>query len=287
MSVEQPDTRREQSSRRAYDAWHECLEADVETDTPWHRLLFGHLDPLRDLSSKRVLEIACGRGGLACRLARASHPPPTTLIGADSSTTAVTKARALATTLGIDTVQWIVSDMHALAHPTAAFDTVICCETIEHLTRPQDALAEVARVLTPGGRLLLTTPNYLGPLGLYRGYVRLRGRPFTEMGQPINRLTLLPRTLSWLRAGRPASNDGGRHWSLPSMARAAPGRDRQPGVAPLALVRLALAGGSPEALRVLAHYLCWMIGVAGPETQTTGAERAVPRSARVGSAATR
>ena len=190
---------REESIRRAYDTWHDCLEADGDTDTPWHRLLFGHLDPLRDLASKGVLEIACGRGGLACRLARASNPPPTTLIAADLSTTAVGKARALAESLGVGTVRWIVSDIHALPHPTAAFDTVICCETIEHLPRPVDALAEVARVLKPGGRLLLTTPNYLGPLGLYRGYARLRGRRFTEVGQPVNRFTLLPRTLSWLR----------------------------------------------------------------------------------------
>ena len=199
MSVERQDTMREESIRRAYDTWHESLEADGETDTPWHRLLFGHLNPLRDLASKRVLEIGCGRGGLACRLARASNPPPTELIAADISTTAVGKARAFAASLGICTVRWIVSDIHALAHPTAAFDTVICCETVEHLPRPRDALAEVARVLKPGGRLLLTTPNYLGPLGLYRGYVRLRGRRFTEVGQPVNRFTLLPLTLVWLR----------------------------------------------------------------------------------------
>ena len=190
---------REQSIRRAYETWHERLEVDGETDTPWHRLLFRHLDPVRDLASKRVLEIACGRGGLACRLAGVSNPPPTELIAGDISTTAVGKARAFAASLDIRNVRWIVCDIHALAHPDAAFDTVICCETIEHLRRPLAALAEVARVLKPGGRLLLTTPNYLGPLGLYRGYLRLRGRRFTEVGQPVNRFTLLPLTLVWLR----------------------------------------------------------------------------------------
>jgi SAM-dependent methyltransferase len=189
----------EASIRRAYDTWHECLDADDAADAPWHRLLFGHLDPLRDLASKRVLEIACGRGGLACRLASASNPPPTTVIAADISTTAIGKARALAAGVGVGTVRWAVADVHALPHPNAAFDTVISCETIEHLARPVDALKEVARVLKPGGQLLITTPNYLGPLGLYRGYARLRGRRFSEVGQPINRLTLLPRTLSWLR----------------------------------------------------------------------------------------
>jgi SAM-dependent methyltransferase len=84
----------------------------------------------------------------------------------------------------------------------SVFDTVISCETVEHLADPQRALREIQRVLRPGGRLLLTTPNYLGPLGLYRGYLRVRGRRYTEGGQPICRLTSLPRTLLWVwRAG--------------------------------------------------------------------------------------
>jgi SAM-dependent methyltransferase len=199
MRVESEDPERDASIRRAYEIWHERLEVDGEAAAPWHRLLFGRLDPLRDLASKRVLEIACGRGGLACRLVRASSPPPTELIAADMSTTAIAKGRAFAASLGIRTVRWIACDMHALPYPTATFDTVICCETVEHLPRPLVALAEVARVLKPGGRLLLTTPNYLGPLGLYRAYLRLRGRRFSEVGQPVNRFTVLPLTLVWLR----------------------------------------------------------------------------------------
>jgi SAM-dependent methyltransferase len=186
------------SSRSAYDAWHGLHDADRDVDAPWHRLLFAHLDTARDLAGRRVLEIACGRGGLACRLAGGAHRPAH-LLAADFSATAVAKGRALASDVGLRELLWSVSDLQAVGLQSATFDTVISCESIEHLERPRAACEELARVLKPGGRLYLTTPNYLGPLGLYRGYARLRGRPYTEGGQPINRFMLLPRTCGWIR----------------------------------------------------------------------------------------
>jgi SAM-dependent methyltransferase len=109
-----------------------------------------------------------------------------------------------------------VADIERIPFGPATFDTVISCETIEHLRQPVAALRELHRVMCPGGRLLLTTPNYLGPFGLYRAYLRLRGRRYSEGGQPICRLTLLPRTVFWLRrAGfRIASVDGVGHYVL-------------------------------------------------------------------------
>jgi glycosyltransferase involved in cell wall biosynthesis/SAM-dependent methyltransferase len=42
----------------------------------------------------------------------------------------------------------------------ASFDTVLCCELLEHLTAdPMHMMSEIHRVLKPGGSLLLTTPN--------------------------------------------------------------------------------------------------------------------------------
>ncbi len=43
----------------------------------------------------------------------------------------------------------------------ASFDYVVCVEGIEHTENPYNAIRELARVLRPEGKLILTTPNYL------------------------------------------------------------------------------------------------------------------------------
>jgi SAM-dependent methyltransferase len=48
----------------------------------------------------------------------------------------------------------------ALPFPVGSFDCVLLSEVIEHLDAPQVSIAEAVRVLKPGGRLLVTTPNY-------------------------------------------------------------------------------------------------------------------------------
>ncbi len=59
-------------------------------------------------------------------------------------------------------------------YPDAAFDTVLCCELIEHLfSDPMHMMSEINRILKPGGYLVLTTPN-LGSrraiAGILEGY---------------------------------------------------------------------------------------------------------------------
>ncbi len=186
-------------ARDAYNAWHERYAVDREAATPWHRLLVQHLDADRDLKDRRVLEIGCGRGGFAARLARMTSPPAR-LVAADFSSLAVGKACAFARQEALETIVFEVGDAQSLPHRDASFDTVISCETIEHLPDPRRALAEFVRVLKERGRLLLTTPNYMGPMGLYRGYLRLRGRRYSEEGQPINNFLILPRTAHWVRS---------------------------------------------------------------------------------------
>jgi SAM-dependent methyltransferase len=179
-------------ARRSYDAWHERVARAPALDTPWHRLVHDVLDRARDLDGRRVLEIACGRGDFAewC----VSHSTPALFVAADFSWGALSVARRRT-----GRVRLAQLDAQHIALASACADTVICCETLEHVPDPAAAVRELARVLKPGGRLYLTTPNYLGPMGAYRGYLRLRGRPYTEEGQPINHFLVAPLVRRWLR----------------------------------------------------------------------------------------
>jgi 2-polyprenyl-3-methyl-5-hydroxy-6-metoxy-1,4-benzoquinol methylase len=181
-------------ARAAYDRWHERLEVDTEADAPWQLMVERHLGPI---AGQRILEIGCGRGGLAVKLASWG---PAAVIAADYSEVAVAKARAFAQARGAVNLTVEQGDIQALDHPAQTFDAVISCETVEHVPEPRRAVAELARVLKPGGRLVLTTPNYLSLTGVYRAYCVMRGRGYTEGGQPINNLTMIPRTVGWVRA---------------------------------------------------------------------------------------
>jgi SAM-dependent methyltransferase len=192
---------RSPTAKDQYNEWHDRYEVDREADAPWHRLVLAHLDLDRDVKGKRVIEVACGRGGFAARLMRTTVPPPQ-LVAADFSWSAVMKGKLFAERTASGAIGWEVADAQALSHPDASFDTVISCETVEHVLDPRAALAEFSRVLRPGGRLLLTTPNYLGPMGLYRGYARLMGRPYTEEGLSIAEVDAAGHYLPW--PGRPS-----------------------------------------------------------------------------------
>jgi ubiquinone/menaquinone biosynthesis C-methylase UbiE len=147
---------------------------------------------LADVNGRTVLEIGCGRGGFAAKLAASGGR----VTAADYSRSAVEMAARSFPNAG---VTWVVEDIQKLSFGDATFDYVISCETIEHVPDPRRAVSELSRVVKPQGTLILTSPNYLGTMGVYRAYMRLTGRRFTEEGQPINNFTILPLTLLWLR----------------------------------------------------------------------------------------
>ena len=52
----------------------------------------------------------------------------------------------------------MIGDLHDLPVDSGSFDVVLCTEVLEHVSRPENVLAEMARVLRPGGELVATVP---------------------------------------------------------------------------------------------------------------------------------
>jgi 2-polyprenyl-3-methyl-5-hydroxy-6-metoxy-1,4-benzoquinol methylase len=181
--------------RRQYDRWHEERDVpeDDHYDQPWQALARTHVGAVRGL---KVIEIGCGRGGFAKYLVEQGAD----LVAADFSEKAVEISRRRLA--GSPTCEVLMADIQDIPFPPETFDVVISLETLEHVPDPDRALTELVRVAKVGGRVVVTAPNYLSLVGLWRIYLRLIGRRFHEVGQPINHpLFLVGRMLKLRRLG--------------------------------------------------------------------------------------
>jgi SAM-dependent methyltransferase len=94
----------------------------------------------------RVLELACGPGGLG--LAAAARGAEVVLSDVAPEMTAIAAARAR----GRVNVGARVLDVEAIDEPDASYDVVLCREGLMFATDPARAAGEILRVLRPGGR---------------------------------------------------------------------------------------------------------------------------------------
>jgi SAM-dependent methyltransferase len=115
----------------------------------WHRYLFAA--PLA--TGRRALDVACGEGYGSALLARsAAH-----VTGIDIAAEAIAHARARYRAR--PNLEFRQGDCAALPLTEASFDVVVSFETIEHVAAQQAFVAEVRRVLAPGGLFVLSCPN--------------------------------------------------------------------------------------------------------------------------------
>jgi 2-polyprenyl-3-methyl-5-hydroxy-6-metoxy-1,4-benzoquinol methylase len=99
-------------------------------------------------SSARVLDIGCGSGVLLERMQSLGWEAE----GVEIDTAAVETARARGARVRIGT-------LHTQQYPAGHFDAVHMSQVLEHVHDPLALLAECNRILKPGGKVVVTTPN--------------------------------------------------------------------------------------------------------------------------------
>ncbi|MGA8846424.1 MAG: class I SAM-dependent methyltransferase [Nocardioides sp.] len=132
-----------------------ATEEHLETRmSVWHPTLEGRepaceaLEALIHDAPGQVLEVGCGTGAFASRIAAAL--PSSQLVAVDQSARFV----ELTTRRGLDSRR---ADVQDLPFPDDSFDAVAAMWMLYHVTDLHRGLAEIRRVLRPGGRLVAVT----------------------------------------------------------------------------------------------------------------------------------
>jgi SAM-dependent methyltransferase len=111
----------------------------------WARAL-GHLLP-----ALRVADIGCGEGYLTVEAARWASR----VIAIDRSRAVLARARSLASKRRVSNIIWKCADIERLPLRDASVDVALLSQALHHAADPQLAIHEAARILTPGGRVLI------------------------------------------------------------------------------------------------------------------------------------
>ena len=111
---------------------------------------------------RRVLEAGCGVGAQSVALAR--RHPGVAFEAVDQSAASLQAAAERVAALGAGNFCFRQADLMALPHDDGSFDAVFLCFVLEHLAEPLRALAELRRVLRPGGPLVVFEGDHGGVL---------------------------------------------------------------------------------------------------------------------------
>ena len=111
----------------------------------WARAL-GHLLPPLE-----VADLGCGEGYLTVEAARWAKR----VTAVDRSAAVLRKARALAQKRGVSNVSWKRGEIEHVPIDTASVDVALLSQALHHAADPTRAVAEAARIVRPGGRVLV------------------------------------------------------------------------------------------------------------------------------------
>jgi ubiquinone/menaquinone biosynthesis C-methylase UbiE len=96
-----------------------------------------------------LLDCGCGPGTITIGLAETVAPGRT--VGVDFEPSQIEQARSLAAKLGLQRIDFLVADAYELPFQSNTYDAVLAHTVLGNIQYPLRALAEMYRVLTPGG----------------------------------------------------------------------------------------------------------------------------------------
>jgi len=96
-----------------------------------------------------ILDIGCGPGTISVDLAKLV--PDGKVVGLEYAPDVLDQARAVAAEKGVQNIEFVTGDVHALEYPDATFDVVHAHQVLQHVGDPVQALREMRRVTKPGG----------------------------------------------------------------------------------------------------------------------------------------
>jgi ubiquinone/menaquinone biosynthesis C-methylase UbiE len=139
-------------------------------DKVFTRLLDNYIARLTLPAAARILEIGCGTGAVLRHIVRREEFTGKA-VGVDQSLSFITTAQRFTRDEHLsEALEFHVGDAHNLEFPAACFDAVIAHTVISHVTDPQAVLQEMARVVRPGGSVVIFDGDYASLTYAYPDY---------------------------------------------------------------------------------------------------------------------
>jgi len=151
------------------------------------------------VSGEAWLDLGCGSGVLTRELLE-RHA---TVVAVDGSPGMLREAQAGTVGEQDIMVTWLQSDVQSLPQVRdASFDGVLCSSVMEYLEKPEAALREAARILLPGGKLIVSIPPQFSAVRMTQKTVRSASRLYGANKFPylgVSRFEINPgRLREWL-----------------------------------------------------------------------------------------
>ena len=170
------------SVAQSYDVMNDVMSGGI------HRLWKdAMMDWLAPRDGQRLLDVAGGTGDIAFRFLAPRAACAEAVVLDLTEPMLIEGRRRAEAGRHAGRLSWVVGDAMALPFPEASFDRVTISFGIRNVTRPADALAEFARVLRPGGRLMVLEFGQIPVPLLQRLYDAYSFNVIPRLGQLIAR----------------------------------------------------------------------------------------------------